>query len=562
MKKSLFWQLFLPIAGVFVVCLAVIAWYVPVLVEANAEKEALAAAEKTVLQFKTIRSYYTREVVAKVLGRDGLKGSFNHRNEKDSFPLPATMIHDLSELLRDKGTTLKLYSVYPFPNRKDRKLDEFGAKAWEVLNRDKETPYTSKEVYEGKRSVRVGIADLMVSEVCVACHNTRPDTPKNDWKLGDVRGVLEVVTPIEEQIANGRQISNLILGMLVILLLIVFGSMFFIYRQAIGLKMEHAIAALNDIAEGEGDLTRRLDDSGQHEIARIGQAFNRFVEKLQGTVAEIRQAMDDLVGTSRQISSISSEVAASIIRQDQETELVATAVNEMTATAQEIARSASGAAEATGETTDVTRNGQRVMGDSSQSTEQLSSDIQQAMAAANQLQTDSQNIGGVLDVIRGIAEQTNLLALNAAIEAARAGEQGRGFAVVADEVRTLAGRTQESTQEIQEMTERLQVATEAMVRVMATSSERVEGTRGLSMELSQHLARITDSVNHVADMNAQIATAAEEQGQVVGEVDQNLNSIHQISQSNAEGMHTLDAHIKAMGQVVHRMQALTHQFKT
>jgi methyl-accepting chemotaxis protein len=129
-------------------------------------------------------------------------------------------------------------------------------------------------------------------------------------------------------------------------------------------------------------------------------------------------------------------------------------------------------------------------------------------------------------------------------------------------VRTLAGRTQESTQEIQEMTERLQVATEAMVRVMATSSERVEGARGLSMELSQHLARITDSVNHVADMNAQIATAAEEQGQVVGEVDQNLNSIHQISQSNAEGMHTLDAHIKSMGQVVHRMQALTHQFKT
>ncbi|MCB1773055.1 MAG: methyl-accepting chemotaxis protein [Gammaproteobacteria bacterium] len=561
MAKSLFWRLFAPILVVVALVSAAISWYVPVLARQQAESAALEQAEKTVSQFKTIRAYYTQNVVAKVLGRDGLKGSFNHKDDPNAFPLPATMIHDLGEQLKSQGTSLRLYSAFPFPNRSSRRLDAFQQGAWDAINRNPDQPYVKAVSDADGTRVRVGIADRMVAEACVGCHNGRPDTPKADWKLGDVRGVLEVETPIDNQLAAGSSLAWTIIAMILVGVVIIFAALFVVYRNVIGRRLDAVAMALGEIAEGDGDLSRRLDAQGGHEVARIGAAFNAFVDKLGQTIGEVRDATNELASVSGDLASTARTTSEKVTNQDNETQQVATAVNEMEATVREIASGAANAASATVETADATKAGEQVVRDSIESTRKLGLDIGQAAEALNQLQADSDNISGVLDVIRGIAEQTNLLALNAAIEAARAGEQGRGFAVVADEVRTLAGRTQESTQEIQEMTERLGAATDQVVRAMSRSREQADSTVGLAGNVGDYLARVRDSVQVLKDKTTQIATAAEEQGQVVGEINRNLIGIGDASRGLSDAGQATSRQAASVEQLSSRVQALVAHFK-
>jgi len=561
MKKSLVWQLVLPIVGILIISLGLLAWIIPSLVKQNAEQEAIRAAERTVAQFKTIRAYYTKNVIKKVLGKGGLTGSFDHKNNPNKVPLPATMIHDLGALLKDQGTTLSLYSAFPFPNRSSRQLDDFGQAAWKAIIASPKQAYVSTEEINGVPHVRVGIADFMVAEACVSCHNSRSDTPKNDWKLGDVRGVLEVTTSIAPQIENGQQISVYLMTIMTAVFVILLLAITLIYNQTIGKKLGIIGTALNEIAEGDGDLTQLLDDSGDNEVSRIGSAFNTFVKRMNTTVKRIMADSEQLLVVSQTMSQLQTEIDDSIILQEQETEQVATAVNQLSATAKEIAHSANSAATSTHDTADATKNGYKTVEQGVESTQQLASNIDQAMEAAKQLKTDSQSIGGVLDVIKGIAEQTNLLALNAAIEAARAGDQGRGFAVVADEVRTLAGRTQESTEEIQEMTEKLQAATERMVSVMDISHEKADATFTLVSDVGEKLHSITDAVGTISNMNTQIATAAKEQGIVVEEVNRNISGISQLSQSNVEKARSSMESVKQLEQLATQLSQQVSHFK-
>ena len=562
MKKNLFWNFILPVLGVILASLLLMAWIMPVLMKENSENEALIAAQNTVTQFKTLRAYYTKNVIKKVLGKGGLAPSFDHHGDPDKVPLPATMIHDLSQQLEKNGVALKLYSAYPFPNRASRRLDDFGREAWEQLTRNPDQPFFRTETLDGVPTVRVGIADRMVADACVACHNSRPDTPKNDWKLNDVRGVLEVAVPIDQQLAGARQVSNRLLMIMAITVVIISITMFVVYRWAIGSKLEQVVDALEDIAQGEGDLTHRLDERGSHEVSRIGAAFNRFQEKIQSIVGDINGISTHLSGSAEQLTQVSGASARTIREQDEETARVAESVNRMALTAQEIAGNAAGAAEATGDTQQATDAGRRVVEKSIHATRELADDIHNASEALARLQTDSQDIGGVLDVIRGIAEQTNLLALNAAIEAARAGEQGRGFAVVADEVRTLAGRTQESTQEIQEMTERLQAATRQVVGAMEKSRERAENSVQLAGEVSDQLSEIATAAAKVNTMNGEIAAAADEQGRVVEEVNRNLAKIHEMTQASAEGGDQVNEQLITLQQLAGKLREVVGHFKT
>ncbi len=283
---------------------------------------------------------------------------------------------------------------------------------------------------------------------------------------------------------------------------------------------------LRDIASGEGDLTQRLPHTGRDELGELAGWFNRFLDKLQPIIRDVKVSVRDARSTADQSAAISSQTSAGMQQQFREIDQVATASHEMTATAQDVARSAAQAADAARGADQATRDGLALIDRTTQSIDSLAANLTSAMGQVEQLASRAQDIGKVLDVIRAIAEQTNLLALNAAIEAARAGEAGRGFAVVADEVRALASRTQQSTQEIQGMIDRLQQGTNAAVDAMRRSGEAGEGTSNQANQAGDSLDAIAQLIATINAMNAQIASAAEEQTAVAEEINR---SVHQIA---------------------------------
>ena len=209
-RKSLLWQLLLPapLAAVLLFC----GWlWLPGMIQSDIVNGAVISAEETVNQFKTLRAYYTQNVIKKVLANDGLKPSLNHQRDPEGVPLPATVIHDLSKLLSEQNTQIKLYSAFPFSNRADRQLDGFQQQAWEALRQNPTGSFVREVEENGERRVRVAIADKMVVQVCVDCHNSHPASLKTDWQLNDVRGILEVDALIEGQLAAGEQLVTKVL---------------------------------------------------------------------------------------------------------------------------------------------------------------------------------------------------------------------------------------------------------------------------------------------------------------------------------------------------------------
>ncbi|RDH85522.1 MAG: methyl-accepting chemotaxis protein [endosymbiont of Escarpia spicata] len=279
-----------------------------------------------------------------------------------------------------------------------------------------------------------------------------------------------------------------------------------------------------------GDFTVLANPKGNDEVAELQRAANSTSKQLNGMISNLISSTQELNSTVTQISSAIDASNENMTTQRIETEQVATAMNQMTATIRGIALTTSDAAGSATEVDNEAKEGQSVVTETIGSIEGLSREIGQATTVIVQLRQQSTDIGGVLDVIRGIAEQTNLLALNAAIEAARAGEQGRGFAVVADEVRTLAGRTQESTEEIQTMIERLQNGAQDAVDAMERSGEHVQQTTVRSKKGGESLEMITSSVEKIRDMSMQIASAAEQQGAVAENVNEKVANINQLSE--------------------------------
>ncbi len=561
MQLSLFWKLFLPVTILFILIIISVAVVTPELIRRNAETDALEAAQRTVNQLKSLRAYYVKNVIKKVIGRDGIKGSFKHENDPDAIPLPATMIHDLSKLYSAGGTSISLYSAFPFPNRASRKLDDFGKLAWDELSRNPDTVVKRMDIINGEPVMRVAIADRMVSDACVSCHNGRADTPKADWKLGDVRGVLEVDLSIVSALENGSKIKYTLLGVILIAMIIAYLILLFVYRKAIGSRLQSLLEALQNISEGDGDLTRRLPEEGEDEIAHIAKSFNRFTESMRNTVSRILDVTQQLSDSSARLAQINHQSSETIHNQGNETNQIATAINEMAAAAEEVSRHAAEAAQSSAETDSNTQTTQSAVNAAVNDIQQLSSKLEAAASTMNQLQEGAQNVGGVIDVIRGIAEQTNLLALNAAIEAARAGEQGRGFAVVADEVRTLAARTQQSTEEIRDIIEQLQAISEKAVETMEQSQQQAEHSVSQASHAGESLDNIVQSISAVNDVNTQIAAASEEQSQVVASIDQSITAIKDLSEQTVSNAAQSDSLSQELASIATELQTQVKRFK-
>lgn len=332
-------------------------------------------------------------------------------------------------------------------------------------------------------------------------------------------------------------------------------------KKVIVSPLQVALDAMSDIVGGEGDLTRRLDDTNKDEIGKLANGFNMFASVVHHIIKEILGYTEQLSRSADRLTVVTEETSRGADQQQTQTDEVVAAVNELAATGQEVARNTSEAAEAAQHAEDASSQGRNVVGKTIDAIESLAGDVEGASEVINRLDADSKAIGGVLDVIRGIAEQTNLLALNAAIEAARAGEQGRGFAVVADEVRTLASRTQESTSEIQTMIERLQSGAQEAVNVMDASKERANSTVEQAVQAGASLQTISDAVSVINDMNVQIATAAEEQNAVAENINQSVVNISGITEQTAAGAQQTASASNELNELAEHLTGMVKQFK-
>jgi methyl-accepting chemotaxis protein len=375
--------------------------------------------------------------------------------------------------------------------------------------------------------------------------------------------LFEIQTTIARSLYEEAQeeyalVRNLALLLLVSVLGLLGGISWYTIRG-----INSAVRIIGDAATrlAQGDLSTRADYRGKDELGQVTAAFNAMGQKFQTLIYEVSSATSQLASAAEEMATVTEQTTVGIRAQQAETDQVATAMNEMNATVHDVAQNAGLAAQAAVEADAAATNGKQVVLHTSQVIEQLAAKVEHVAGTVHELETESDNIGAVLDVIRGVAEQTNLLALNAAIEAARAGDQGRGFAVVADEVRTLAQRTQQSTQEIHTMIERLQTgAAQAAKGMEEGRSQAQEGVKQ-SAETGAALDRITAAVAKIKDMNTHIATAAEQQSAVAEDINRNISNINDVACQTSEGAGQTAAASRELARLGEHLRGLINQFK-
>jgi len=385
--------------------------------------------------------------------------------------------------------------------------------------------------------------------------------PMENKHEGDLHGAFEIISPLSNGFNKLQKDIWIAIGFYILILVVIGCTGYFVMSKIIISPLTDLALKLQDICSGDGDLTARLEVKGKTEFAWVASSFNTFVKKIAKTITVISDTSEKLVSASHNLAQITESTEQGVERQLAETTQVATAMEEMTATVQEVARNAVNASDAAATADAEAATGKSIVKLAVDQINQLASEVENAANVIHELENDSNSIGEVLSVIQGIAEQTNLLALNAAIEAARAGEQGRGFAVVADEVRTLASRTQVATEEIKTIIEQLQTRSKEAVAVMAKGCENANSGVEKATAAGKALNDIASKVADIDDMNALIATAAREQCSVAEEVNQSVIRISQLTEQTTEGSSHASRASEELEQQASRLNELASHFK-
>ncbi|NAW69476.1 HAMP domain-containing protein [Vibrio sp. V27_P1S3P104] len=462
----------------------------------------------------------------------------NHQGEVIGLLAATVTLNTLTELVDNVSTdnavawlvdSRGIYVAHPTESKRLKdKATESGDAAYAQM---------SKQMVAGQ----TGITDLYLenNQHYMVAYHPVANTP--GWSLA-------VAQPYDAIMSTAHELTVSLLLAFVVTIIVLIGIVLLVAKMIVK-PVNETRQALEQIAAGDGDLTQRLNEDRYDEFGDLARSFNAFVGGVHSLVKQVAEASIQLGAAAEELAVSSREANDQVQQQRHETDQVATAMTEMATTVNQVAENAANAAQAAEQSSRFTQEGEAVVTNTTNEVLVLSKEVQTAVEVIGKLQQDADSIGKVLEVIRSIAEQTNLLALNAAIEAARAGEHGRGFAVVADEVRTLATRTQSSTEEIRDIIEKLQTASKEASHVMDGSYRKANEVVQWAEEASEKLRDITKGIFTINDMNIQIATATEQQSIVADDVNETLNRIS----SGVEQLSNGSTHIAAASDELARL---------
>ncbi|SFB99698.1 methyl-accepting chemotaxis protein [Pseudoalteromonas denitrificans] len=550
----------LPIFTLLIIIAVLVAVFFPNIQEQNMIELSKKDAINTVNQIKTLRGYYTKNVIVKAK-KFGMKPDYEHKDNPNSIPLPATLVHELSDIFAKDGTSFQLYSKYPFPNRVSRKLDDFQKEAWAILSKNPKKIISEETLLEGEPVLRVALADTMQAQGCVDCHNSHSKSPKTDWKLGDVRGVLIVNKPLSTIYAEATRVRVQIIIITGLIMLSIAGIMSWSFNKIVLSRTNKLNSSLSLLAQGKGDLTTELDVGEHDQIGDVAEKFNQFLTTFRGLVISIIENAAKVEDAINQVKIATGAIANKLNEQGSQTKEITENIHDVTSNIQDISQNTELASENTKETDSEIKESTANMKVSVHDIQKLSGNMNETANVISKLSKQSGEIGSVLDVIKNIAEQTNLLALNAAIEAARAGEQGRGFAVVADEVRALAKRTQDSISAIETTIASLQTLGKQAVDNVANSNKTTEHAQEYIYKVANRLEHTEELESTVANSIEQIATAMDMQSKMSMSMEKSIDHLNDSSTESLTELQNILDNLDAVSKQAHVLTEELAKFK-
>ncbi|GMV52086.1 MAG: hypothetical protein AMXMBFR67_36290 [Nitrospira sp.] len=506
-------------------------------------------------QIMITRAYITQNYVGKIK-KSKVAGDIqvvkDHVSMPDAIPFPATAVREMGEEASKTGNySARLVSQNPM-NPANTPKDNFENEAIRAIMAGADA-YARRDEVNGVMTFRRAIPDKATAAACISCHTNS--------QVGDTLGVLSVSLPMAEAVALSNrsmlQTGSLMVGMVVLIMMVTY----LLLRNIVLKPLERMSEISKDIAKGEGDLTKRVPCEGNDEIARMGGYFNEFIEKLQHMIKKVAHVTDKVASASVELSATAEEISKGTDTLTSRASQTAAAVEEMNATVGQVAQNSGKAASLAQDTVKTAQDGGTVVSSTIAGMQQLSEAVSHSATIIAELGKSSDQIGEIVRTIEDIADQTNLLALNAAIEAARAGEQGRGFAVVADEVRKLAERTTKATKEIGDMIRQIQQDTRGAVDSMQQGTQKVTAGVDLVNKTGDALSQIVRMVSESADMIRQIAVASEEQSVATQQIASDIEQVAKVTKESSSGAHESAKASQDLSQLAVELQGIVGGFR-
>ncbi|MGZ9190138.1 MAG: methyl-accepting chemotaxis protein [Nitrospira sp.] len=506
-------------------------------------------------QIMITRAYITQNYVNKIKKSKAggeIQVVKDHMGLPDAIPLPATAVREMGEEAFKTGSyNARLVSQNPL-NPTNAPKDNFENEALRAIMSGADS-YTRRDDVNGVETFRRAVADKATTFACLSCHTNN--------KVGDTLGMLTLSIPMGEAIALSNRSMWQTGGLMAGIVVIIMSVTYFLLRNIVLKPLARMSDISKDIAEGEGDLTKRVPCEGNDEIAHMGSYFNEFIGKLQQMIKKVAHVTDKVASASVELSATAEEISKGTDSLTSRATQTAAAVEEMTTTVGQVAQNSNKAASLAQATVKTAQEGGTVVSTTISGMQQLSDAVSSSATIISALGKSSDQIGEIVGTIEDIADQTNLLALNAAIEAARAGEQGRGFAVVADEVRKLTERTTKATKEIGDMIRQIQQDTRGAVESMQQGTQKVTAGVDLVNRTGEALSQIVRMVSESADMIRQIAVASEEQSVATQQIASDIEQVAKVTKDSSSGAHESAKASQDLSQLAVELQGIVGGFK-